>query len=194
MTAAPTARMPLAAPSIEVSAGARLRPWRVADAPAILAHCQDPLIQRWTQIPVPYLLADAHYFLRITEESWAAGDGGSLALAHGDADAPAGSFGYVGFDADARTAEIGYWLAAPLRGTGLARAALLALTEYSFAEAGLGRVILRIAPENHASRGLARSAGYALCATGVTDARTGAVLDTFERLAPGPGRPAAAPK
>jgi hypothetical protein len=33
----------------------RLRPWRPDDAGAVFAACQDEEIQRWTEVPVPYL-------------------------------------------------------------------------------------------------------------------------------------------
>ena len=32
----------------------RLRSWRPDDVGAVLAACQDPEIQRWTEVPVPY--------------------------------------------------------------------------------------------------------------------------------------------
>ena len=40
-----------------------LRPWRPADAPAVLAVCQDPEIARWVTIPQPFLPADADAFI-----------------------------------------------------------------------------------------------------------------------------------
>lgn len=36
-----------------------LRRWTAADVPAVHRLCQDPEIQRWTAVPVPYTPADA---------------------------------------------------------------------------------------------------------------------------------------
>ena len=36
-----------------------LRPWHPADAPEVLAVCQDPEIARWVTIPQPFLPTDA---------------------------------------------------------------------------------------------------------------------------------------
>ena len=41
-----------------------LRPWNPADADAVHRACQDPDIQRWTAIPVPYLPEHAQGFVR----------------------------------------------------------------------------------------------------------------------------------
>ena len=40
-----------------------LRPWRRADALAVLAACQDPEIAHWVDIPQPFLTADAAAFI-----------------------------------------------------------------------------------------------------------------------------------
>ena len=55
----------------------RLRPWRPGDVPAVFAACQDAEIQRWTQVPVPYLREHAEGFVtEIAASTWA--DGGAL--------------------------------------------------------------------------------------------------------------------
>jgi RimJ/RimL family protein N-acetyltransferase len=43
----------------------RLRPWRMEDAPAVVAACQDPAISYWIPwVPSPYSKEDAEKFLR----------------------------------------------------------------------------------------------------------------------------------
>jgi hypothetical protein len=44
-----------------------LRAWRADDADAVYSACQDEQIQRYTQVPVPYLRSDATGF--VTEVS-----------------------------------------------------------------------------------------------------------------------------
>jgi RimJ/RimL family protein N-acetyltransferase len=41
----------------------RLRPWRPDDVDAVTAACQDPEVQRWTRVPVPYARSDAEAFV-----------------------------------------------------------------------------------------------------------------------------------
>ena len=54
----------------------RLRPWRAEDAPAVLAVCRDAALQRWTEVPVPYLPRHAEDFVGpIATSTWAGGGG-----------------------------------------------------------------------------------------------------------------------
>ena len=71
----------------------RLRPWRPDDVDAVVAACQDPEIQRWTQVPVPYTREDAEGFVGgIASATWA--DGGALfAVEPRDGGPLAGSIG-----------------------------------------------------------------------------------------------------
>ena len=58
----------------------RLRPWRADDAPAVHATCQDPELQRWTEVPVPYLPEHAEQFVGpVAADTWAQG-GASFAV------------------------------------------------------------------------------------------------------------------
>ncbi|RLP74965.1 N-acetyltransferase [Mycetocola tolaasinivorans] len=176
--------LPPSAPTIPIREDLRLRPWRLGDEDVITAACQDPEIQRWTTIPVPYTRENAEFFLEITASDWASGAGGSLALVDPREDVPFGSFGFVSIRADHRASEIGYWLAPDRRGHGYAIAAVTALSEYALGLVGLDEVYLRIDPQNVASVAVALGAGYELTATAVTDARTPDLLDTYTRYSP----------
>jgi RimJ/RimL family protein N-acetyltransferase len=58
-----------------------------------------------------------------------------------------------------RVAEIGYWLSAEARGTGLATAATRVVMEYLFTERGVNRVELQCRTDNVASRRVAERVG-----------------------------------
>ena len=59
-----------------------------------------------------------------------------------------------------RVGELGCCLAPAARGRGIATEALVALTDWAFAELGLGRVQVFVAPENVAALSLAERAGF----------------------------------
>ncbi len=98
-----------------------LRPWRLEDAPALVAAWADPEIQRWTGVPDRRDLEAA--------ERWIAGDDErrrrwlSLDLvAERDGDL-VGEVGLSSIDRAAGVAEIGWWTAAGRRREGVASTA-----------------------------------------------------------------------
>ncbi|RLP74964.1 N-acetyltransferase [Mycetocola tolaasinivorans] len=172
---------PVDAPTLAVRGGFVLRPWQPDDVDAVFEICQDPEIQRWTPAPTPYTRADAQRVVDRGLTSWAAGVGGFFALADAQTDELAAWFGFVALQEEPASAELGYWLAAPFRGRGLATRALNALVDYSFDVVGLDSVYLRIDAANAASAGVAIRAGFELTASSVTDDRTPEPLDTYTR-------------
>lgn len=136
----------------------RLRPWHPDDAPAVYDACQDPEVQRWTQVPVPYAPEHAEGFVgEIAAATWA--DGGALfAVEPVDGGPLIASMGVVpprdGF------ASAGYWSVAGHRGHGFTAEALGVLTAWAFADLGLHRMELHVDPANAGSRRVAERAGY----------------------------------
>jgi RimJ/RimL family protein N-acetyltransferase len=57
-------------------------------------------------------------------------------------------------------AEMSYWVFPLHRGRGLASRAVRLACAYAFSELGIARMELYAQPDNHASRGVARSAGF----------------------------------
>lgn len=135
-----------------------LRPWRIDDVDAVTAACQDPEIQRWTQVPVPYERKHAEDFVGgIAEETRA--DGGALfAVELRDGGALVGSIGL--FAPQDGIGEIGYWTVAGHRGCGLTSEAVRVLIEWAFTEHALHRVELHVHPANEGSRRVAERAGF----------------------------------
>ena len=136
----------------------RLRPWRADDAAAVLAACQDPEVQRWTEVPVPYLAEHAEQFVgEVAAATWTAG--GALFAVESLADGGlVGSIGVLGVRDG--TASVGYWTAAGRRRQGLTGEALRVLSGWVLDELGVHRVELIADPANTGSCRVAQSAGF----------------------------------
>ena len=135
-----------------------LRPWRVDDVAAVTAACQDPEIQRWTQVPVPYEREHAQGFVGPIAESTLADGGALFAVEERGSGALAGSIGL--FPPQDGVGEIGYWTVAGHRGRGYTAEAVRVLSDWAFAERGLHRVELHVDPANTGSRRVAERAGF----------------------------------
>lgn len=135
-----------------------LRPWRLTDAPAVVAACQDPLIQLWTVVPTPYTHADAVAFIaEFAKAAWEVG-GVVLAVTEANSGSVAGSIG-----CDVVTdgvGEVGYWTAPEFRGLGLTSDALRTLSTWLLGEGGANRLEVLVDARNQASVRVARAAGF----------------------------------
>jgi RimJ/RimL family protein N-acetyltransferase len=133
-----------------------LRRWKVGDAPALVAACNDLEIRRWLpNVPDPYTEADALAFIRgdvpglTAEELFAITDGGKVV----------GSIG-MEVNEQQKRATIGYWCAAEARGRGLTTRALRLLSRYALEVLEVQRVELIIDPQNDASQRVAENVGF----------------------------------
>ena len=107
----------------EIPAGRyRLRRWRPSDAEQVFQACQDPEIQRWTTIPVPYLEEHADGFLTSAVDA-------PLFAVTARGDDVLGSFGLVEVRDD--RAEVGCWVAPWARRLGVGEAAGRALATWA---------------------------------------------------------------
>jgi RimJ/RimL family protein N-acetyltransferase len=147
---------------VEIVAGRlQLRPFLPSDVAAVYAACQDPEIQRWTTVPVPYERHHAEEYVRDnTVEGWAAGTGRSYAVTDATTGALLGSVGLVEYDGAERTAELGYWVAPDARGQGVAAQASAALARWCFGALGVARLQWLAEVGNVASRRAAERAGF----------------------------------
>ena len=134
-----------------------LRRPRSSDAAEVAAGCQDPLIQQYTQVPVPYGIDDARVFIhsKVTDSGWWAEptwfitDGADQWL------------GTVSLRPDgAGSAEIGYMVQAGHRGRGLATAAVRLVCTWALRQWGLEVITWRAAVGNDASAAVAKSVGF----------------------------------
>lgn len=138
----------------------RLRGWETRDAPAVLAACQDPDIQEFTRIPVPYHREHADAFIALSQQEWREGVSAPFAVTDLTGRRLYGACGLHHVDHDRRAAEVGYWVAPAARGRGIARAALVLITDWALHSVGLRRVYATVEQRNTASVAVAVAAGY----------------------------------
>ena len=149
---------PIAGPA---GSGLVLREWHRADVPALVAAIDDPETRRTLpHIPNPYTAADAEEYIAGTRVSLTAGTALPTAIVVDGVVAGSIDLRLDGFDGT--TAEIGYWVAAPLRGRGVASTAARVLSDFGLDTLGLRRVELNAAVTNPASRRVAEKAGFEL--------------------------------
>ncbi len=153
MPSIPLPDPPLADPEV------LLRPWTIADVPAVTAACQDREIPRWTVVPEKYTERDATEFITTREPDRAAGRELSLAVVDHD-DELLGAIGMSNFDWRDRKGEVGYWMAQAARGRGAGTRALVLLSRWAIERLGLERLELLANPVNEASQRLAVRAGF----------------------------------
>lgn len=132
------------------------------DVNDIYLACQDPLIPRFTTVPINYTMSHAlDYFQRIPA---------SIELQReipfviefgvGDEKEFAGVISLHTISIENHRAEIGYWIGEKMRGKGIAAMAVKILTGYGFDTLGFKRIEAAVDKENTASQKLLTSSGY----------------------------------
>jgi RimJ/RimL family protein N-acetyltransferase len=133
-----------------------LRPWRESDIPAVFEACQDPEIARWTAVPSPYTEQHARDFVahgvpgRQDDVQFAMEDAASGELL--------GSIAI--FQPQEGIGEVGYWVAAPARGRGVAVRAVRLVVGWALEARDLRRIQIHTLPGNRASERVAEKAGF----------------------------------
>jgi RimJ/RimL family protein N-acetyltransferase len=172
--------LPLVVNATATTPGLLLRLWAEQDVPALVEAHRDRLMRRWLLHPI----TSAEQARRVIEARTADARGGtgfSFAILETAADGEAkrvvggvslrlraaGAAGAGASRAQAATAEVGYWVAAPARGRGVAPRALDAACEWAFSTIDnppLRRLELIHAVGNRASCRVAEKAGFTLSA------------------------------
>ncbi len=140
----------------------RLRPLLPADAEAVTTACQDPEIARWVPIPWPYEPEHAHAFIERTLASWE--DGSEAAFAMLDP-SDGRVVGVISLRLEVsllggRRGIVGYWVALPARGRGVATSATRLVARWGLVQLGLRRVSLFTYVGNTPSQRVAQHAGF----------------------------------
>jgi ribosomal-protein-alanine N-acetyltransferase len=137
-----------------------LRDLRLADAAAVAAGAGDRRVAQYLiQVPSPYPIALARRWVAHRIEWWELGRGVTFAVTLTDEpDALIGTVSLRRYVRD-RRAELGYWLAAPAWGKGLATEAARAAVDFGFRELGLARVYAQVLAGNRASLGVCDKLG-----------------------------------
>lgn len=139
-------------------ASCTLRSWLTGDRDAIVRHAnnRNVWINLRDRFPHPYTEADARVWLEHVIERQPET---SFAIAVNEE-----AVGGIGFivqeDVGYRSAEIGYWLGQDFWGRGIATEALVAVTEYAFANHDLCRLFAHVFEWNPASARVLEKAGY----------------------------------
>lgn len=162
-----------------------LRPFRASDAEEIFTICQDPELQYFTTVPIPYELSAAESFLVRQAQGFA--DKTDFALAGEVAGRLAlclSAFDSVAFE---HIIKVGYWTAPEFRGRGLTARAVEALTNFLFG-IGYRRISAETMPENIGSQKTLLKAGFYLESTQrmAMTHRDGSQIDglVFAKIAP----------
>jgi RimJ/RimL family protein N-acetyltransferase len=115
-----------------------LRPFTAEDIPWVYAVSLDPAVQKYVQIPLPYEVADAEFFVRrMAIEAWERRERAEFVIADDGGE----RLGRVGLGLDGNgAAQVGYWMDPAARGRGVASRALGELCRWGFAELGLGLI------------------------------------------------------
>jgi [ribosomal protein S5]-alanine N-acetyltransferase len=137
-----------------------IRSWRPDDLNALVAHADNRKI--WLNLrdrfPHPYTRRDGREFLSTAQ---AQRPETLFAIAVGGE-----AVGGIGFstaaDVERVSAEVGYWLAEPFWGRGIATEALAAVTRYAIATFGFTRMFAVPFASNRASCRVLEKAGYVL--------------------------------
>ncbi|MEU7869590.1 GNAT family N-acetyltransferase [Dactylosporangium sp. NPDC049140] len=141
--------------------GLVLRAWQPEDAEDVFRACQDPLIQRWTLVPVPYRPEHAADFTgAVTRAAWAAQTSAPLGVFDARTGDLLGSSGLVALDRAGGAAEVGTWVAPWARGRRVAERAGRAVAHWAFEVLRLRRLTWRAEVGNHASRLTAERIGF----------------------------------
>jgi RimJ/RimL family protein N-acetyltransferase len=139
-----------------------LRPWREDDVPARLMAFADPLVQRfsWPRSE-PYTEADARdYYAGLERARREEREVGFALVSPGDDTDVLGGASLHAVELPERRAAVGYWLAPPARGRGVATHATRLLAGWSFEHLGLERLELTCGPDNGASQHVAERCGF----------------------------------
>jgi RimJ/RimL family protein N-acetyltransferase len=133
-----------------------LRAHQAEDVDGVLAQGRDPLMQRWTSVPIPYEFRHAAEWVGSRQYGWESGRSLSFAIEY------EGRFaGSVDLRPDqAGAAEIGYGLGPWARGRRVMSRALRLVLPWGFRDLGLDVVHWKASAGNWASRRAAWAVGF----------------------------------
>jgi RimJ/RimL family protein N-acetyltransferase len=111
-------------------------------------------------VPSPYTKDDAFAWVALAESMLRYGSAYHLVIADVEGGAPLGSVGLEIHPSPVLHGEIGYWVAAPARGRGVATRAVRVLTAWALERCSLPMVEIHVLPANRPSHEVARKAGF----------------------------------
>lgn len=136
-----------------------LRPWRPSDADAVTQAFEDPAIQWWHTCRLDSV-SEADDLITSWTKAWTTERECHWALVAEASDALLGRVALKHLDLFDGTAEFAYWLVPAARGHGLCAAAVAAVSDWAFRDAGFHRLSIEHSTANTASCRVARKAGF----------------------------------
>jgi RimJ/RimL family protein N-acetyltransferase len=130
------------------------------DVERVYAACQDPAIQRFTFVPVPYERHHATGWFDDMERARDAGEALSFAIEDRADAAFCGLASLLRPDWPNGTVEVGYWVAPAARRRGAASHAARLLARHALEDLGFARVVCDVDVENAGSMRAAERAGF----------------------------------
>jgi RimJ/RimL family protein N-acetyltransferase len=137
-----------------------LRPLAEGDVADVVEGCRDPLVQRFTRVPMAYTEDDARAFIGGAPDRRRHGVSLELAIADATGERLEGVIGLVRDRWDVERAEVGYWVTPRARGAGVASRALALLSRWALDEVGFARIDLQASVANPGSLRVAERCGY----------------------------------
>ncbi len=137
-----------------------IRSFQYSDKPALVKYANNIKIAKKLKdgFPNPYTEGDAEEWLGI-----ACNQNPELNFAIADENELIGAIGLqLQDDINRFSAEVGYWLAEPFWGKGVAAKALIAMTDYAFKHFEFNRLFAGVFEGNDASAKVLQKAGYKL--------------------------------
>lgn len=138
-----------------------LRPFEPRDAAVLFAlsdRNRDHLRPWLPWIEKTLSVNDTQQFIAAMRAGY--GKGTDVAIGIWHQGALAGSIGLHQIDQENKSAEIGYWLSADAQGHGLITRSCRAVIGYAFRDLNLNRIVIKVAPDNLASRAVPERLGF----------------------------------
>jgi RimJ/RimL family protein N-acetyltransferase len=139
-----------------------LAPFTDGDVGLLVGFCNDPGIAHFTFLPVPYEERHATDFIGNQHVRRERGEALDLSIRERHGEELLGAVGLRAFRESRASVEVGYWIAPPARGRGLAPRAVRLVTDWALANLPLRRVDLPLDFRNDASRRVAEKSGFSL--------------------------------
>ncbi|MFB7593502.1 GNAT family N-acetyltransferase [Streptomyces sp. NPDC056160] len=150
-----------AQPTVPAGDGLVLRPFRPADAPAVHAVFQDPVMHQWHARSAGSE-AEVAGWIGQWRDAWAADREAQWAVAEEDTGQLVGRVALREVRFADGAAEVAYWTAPDARGRGVAVRATATLVRWALEETGFHRLELLHAVRNEASCRVAARTGFTL--------------------------------
>jgi ribosomal-protein-alanine N-acetyltransferase len=138
--------------------GLVLRPWRDADAVALVGAFADPALRQWHMQSIDE--GEAPAWIEARRQRWYARTGVDWVVTAEGSDALLGRIGIHRVALRVGLGEISYWTLAEARGRRIAPRALGLLCDWAFSERGMHRLELNHSVANPASCRVAERAGF----------------------------------